>query len=48
MIVLPDVAETVSYTSEVIVRNPTATSLTLNVGLTDIDALDAALERALA
>ena len=31
VIVLPVVAETVSYTSEVIVRNPNATSLTLNV-----------------
>ena len=31
VIVLPDVAETVSYTSEVIVRNPNAMPLTLNV-----------------
>src|SRR5689334_9810393 len=30
-IVLPDVAETVSYTSEITVRNPNATPLTLNV-----------------
>ena len=30
-IVFPDVAETVSYTSEIVVRNPNATSLTLNV-----------------
>ena len=31
VIVLPVVAETVSYTSEVVVRNPNSTSLTLNV-----------------
>ena len=31
VIVIPVVAETVSYTSEVVVRNPNSTSLTLNV-----------------
>jgi hypothetical protein len=31
VIILPVVAETVSYTSEVVVRNPNSTSLTLNV-----------------